>query len=256
MTDLAPEVSSATVEVPPTPVEVPPQSVEEWKAKYEAEVQGRVKERNIYRPATRLLADLDDSERDALLGLAEMVRNGDVEGITNWSIQTAENVTGKSAAELIAARQAAAGQAPTNIASTTPETTAPPAPASADEIARAVQEALDQREQAREAQARQQAMVETMSQQMRAAGFEPSSAAGQTIIRYCRETGDMEQAIEMFRKDVLATVMASATATAAAAGQVPPPAPNGSAPSMAPAENLTPRQLMLNRLSGMRTGGA
>ena len=206
----------------------------------------------MYRPATRLLADLDDNEREALLGLAEMVRNGDVEGITNWSLTTVENVNGKSAAELIAARQAAAGQAPTNIASA-PDA---PAPVSADEIARVVQETLEQRDQARAAEARQQALVESMSQQMRDAGYDPRSAAGQTIIRICRETQDMGQAIEIFRNDVLATAMASATATAAAAGQVPPPAPNGSAPSAVPAENLTPRQLMLNRLQGIRAGGA
>lgn len=256
MTDLAPEVTPEPVAAP----EVQPQSVEEWKAKYEAEVQGRVKERNIYRPATRLLADLDDNERDALLGLAEMVRNGDAEAIANWSIQTAENVTGKSAAELIAARQAVAGQTPTNIATAVAEQQ--PEGASKDDIARAVQLALDERERRdqerqgeAERHARQQEFVNVMSQQLRDAGFEPASAAGQTIIRMCRETQDMPAAIEMYRKDVLATVLAGANATAAAAGQVPTPAPNGSAPAMAPAADLTPRQLMLNRLQSLKAGG-
>lgn len=253
MTDLAPTPAPAAP-VPEAPPAVAPVAPEGFVPKdvHDREVADRIRERNLYKPYAQAFAPLDPTEREALLGVAEMVRNGDIEGIVSWSLQTAENVSGKSAAELIAARQQAT---PTGQASTAPgvPAAAPAAPASealtAAEVQRIIAQTLQQdRTQVQQQQANQE-LIHKYTAQMSAEGLDVRTPEGQEVVKLCRAyDGDMARAIAVFRADQ-ATQQQAAAAVAAAAGQVPAPAPNGAPASAAPAPNLTPRDRVIARLS-------
>lgn len=252
-----PEPSPAAAPAAPAPEAPPavaPVAPEGFVPKdvHDREVADRIRERNLYKPYAQAFAPLDPTEREALLGVAEMVRNGDIEGIVSWSLQTAENVSGKSAAELIAARQQAT---PTGQASTAPgvPAAAPAAPASealtADAVQRIIAQTLQQDRTQVQQQAANQQLINEYTQKMTAAGVQPTSEEGREVIEICRGLrGDMDKALRVFALSKADQVAAGAAA-AAAAGQVPAPAPNGAPASAAPAVNLSPRDRVIARLS-------
>lgn len=242
----------------PTPVDTSVASAVadavDWQAKYQAEVGYRQQERNLYRPAMQMLKDLSEDERAAVIGLTEAIRAGDYDTVVNWSLATAENVSGRPVTELVAARQQGNGMAATADIGGNPQA-AQPAPAApqmpdVQALIAAAQEAARYEAQTT---VRTQQFISEYTRQMNDAGFNPATPEGQEIIRLAKAyDGDMGRAINVFRAEQALQSQAVATA-AGVAGQVPAPAPQGAPMSATPASQLSPREKMMNRLSASPT---
>jgi hypothetical protein len=240
MTDTAP--IEPTPE--PAPAELPPTDDAGWEARYRAEVADRIKERNLYKPAQKMLNDLDEDSRAELIRLAEMARQGDREGIIDWSLQTAEAASGKDVAALIAERQRAAqGNDPA------PSTATPPTPAAptAEEIAEMVRSEMA-RANALEAGKQQ------VASELDAAGYNVKSAPGQTIIQYAFSNNcDIATAVQWFENDTATAVLNRQRAAAAAAGSIPGTTPVGAPVGTIP-DNSTPAEKATARLKAWASG--
>lgn len=226
----------------------------DWQAKYQSEVGYRQQERNLYRPAMQMLKDLSEDERAAVIGLTEAIRAGDYETVVNWSLATAENVSGRPVTELVAARQQGSGMAATADIGSSPQ----PAPAAAPQqqmpdvqaLIAAAQEAARYEAQST---VRTQQFISDYTRQMNDAGFNPATAEGQEIIRLAKAyDGDMGRAINVFRAEQSLQSQAAAAA-AGVAGQIPAPAPSGAPMSATPASQLSPREKMMNRITASPT---
>lgn len=252
---IMPVVSGGADDAPaPTPTatpaapdaEVPPAVVP--YDKYKTEIDNHVKERNLWKPYQKAFSELDQPERDAILALTDAVKAGDTESIVNWSIATAENVSGKSAAELIAARQAASPNKPIDIGTPTTTTVAPTPALAAEDIKRLVAEAVQEDRAATSRETRQREIIAGFTTKLQTAGYEPSTPVGRTIISMCREMdGDMDAAITAFRTDVLAKATQAGVAAAQTAATTPTPSPAGT-PSAGQAGNISSRDKVLMRL--------
>lgn len=243
MTDIAPDAA------PTTDVAAAITADADWQAKYQQEVEHRKRERNLYAPVAKVIEGLADTDRDAIVALADAVRAGDSETVINWALQSAEAVSGKSVADLIAERQKASA-APVDIAGKADTPTTGVAP---EQITDIVKQALAERDAELEQKARVRALVDTMSAEMRAAGLEPSSDEGKEVIRMARALAardgrepDIKLAIRVYQTAKAAEAAGIAGAAEAAAA-VPSPAPAGAPAGSAPA-NLTPRERVMARL--------
>lgn len=235
----------------PDPAAPPPAAAPEkdYKALYEQEVQERTKERNLYRPVQRIMQDLAEDDIAALTDLADRVRGRDVNGIVDWSLATAQNVTGASdLAQLIAQRQnqptgqAPLGQTPTvQPTAPTPQQGIQQPTLDHQEVQRLVQQQL------REQMALQEQRT-IITNQLTDAGYPPQTAAGQTIIQYAAQNNtDIPTAVAWYEKDIQSVALERARQAAGAAGSVPQPAPQG-APAPAPAQNMTPQERVAARV--------
>jgi nucleotide-binding universal stress UspA family protein len=211
------------------------QAEPDYQALLEQEKAHRVRERNLYRDAQRILGDLDDGSVNAIKALAEMVRRGDTDGITEWALATAQNVSGKDLAEMIAARQ----QSPAEPAPLVGQQQAPaPAAPSPDQIREMVAE-----------QVRVQNLAAQITAEMQSAGYAPGDPAGQVIIQYARANGvPINEAIEWFEADAAARVAQRQQRLAQVAAQTPAPAPDGAPAATEPAKDLTPAEKAMARL--------
>jgi hypothetical protein len=223
----------------------------DWQARYQAEVQDRIKERERYKPFATSLSRLDDTNRAAILDLVDAAANGDDDAIAQWTEATYTNLRGASLAAQIAARQAG-GTQPAPVAAPPPATAggfgAPPppeAPLTAERVAQIVEQQVQQRMHV-------QQMAQTIQSELSTAGFPAETAAGQTIIQYARQTGKpISEAVAWFEQDVQSAVLSRHAAAAQAAGQVPPPAPTGM-PAGAGPTGATPREKAISRLTNAR----
>lgn len=244
MTDIAPDAA------PTTDVAAAIAADTDWQAKYQQEVEHRKRERNLYSPVAKVIEGLADTDRDAIVALADAVRAGDSEAVVNWALQSAEAVSGKSVADLIAERQKASA-APVDIGG---QPAAPTAGVAPEQITDIVKQALAERDAEMAQQARVQALITTMESEMRESGFEPRSDDGREIIRMARALAardgsqpDIKLAIRVYQTAKQAEMAGLANAADAAAA-VPPPAPAGAPAGSAPA-NLSPRERVMARLA-------
>ena len=243
MTDIAPDAAPTTEPAPaPEPATVP---YDEFKR----QVANAERERNLYRPVARIIEGLADTDREAIVALADAVRSGDSEAVVNWALQSAEAVSGKSVADLIAERQKASA-APVDIGG---KADAPAVGVAPEQIADIVKQALAEAKAAETQQANVQALINQMSSEMRAANIEPSSDEGKEVIAMARALAardgrapDIKLAIKVHQTAKQAELAALANA-AEVAGSTPPPAPAGAPAGSAPA-NLTPRERVMARL--------
>lgn len=228
------------------------ESTDDYRSRYEREVQDRIRERNMYRPATRLLADLDEGSQAHLMALAQAARDGDVERIIELSTQTIEASSGgKSAAEVIAERQQR------QRAAEQPGVQPGAAPAvgmTAEQIQQMVAETIAKT-------TRDNSAREYIAGVMRDAGFPMDTPAGAAIIRYCAQNKvDPEEGIAWFQADLDARLAArsgatppdpAAIAAATAAGAaLPGVAPVGQAVAGTAATNMSSRERAISRLQG------
>lgn len=255
MTDIAPDPGTPPTAPAPAPTTVA--EAVDWQAKYQQEVEHRRRERNLYAPVAKVFEGLPDEDRDVIAALADAVRNRDVDAVVGWSLDTTERLTGKSVADVIAARQAAAGNAPTDIGAA-PAPQEPSQALTADQIKELTKQAIVEQAEEVQRQARVQAIVERMSTQLRDSGYEPGSSEAVQIVQMARALSaadgsdpDIGKAIQVYQLAQTAQAAALSQA-AAAAGQVPPPAPTGLAGGTAPAPDATPRERVMARLAAKR----
>lgn len=220
----------------------------DYETLYKQEVQERIRERNLYRPVQQILRDLDENTVQAIQNLADLARNGDTSGIVDWSLATAQNLSGGDLASVIAARQtgnAAPQQQPQQELA---QTIQQQAPAIDPEMMRA----MIQQEAAQ--QFRVQTLVQQITSELAQAGYDPADPSGQTIIRYAQINNvPIKDATQWFESDVQQRVISRASAAAGVAAQTPQLAPTGSAPGSAPS-NMTPAEAAKARLEGYRRG--
>lgn len=241
MTDIAPDAA---------PTEPTVAEAIDYESKYRQEVEHRERERRLYRPVAKVIEGLADTDRDAIVALADAVRAGDSDAVVNWALQSAEAVSGKSVADLIAERQKASA-APVDIGG---KSDAPAVGVAPEQITDIVKAALAERDAELERRARVQALISTMEGEMRESGFEPRSDDGREIIRMARALAardgsqpDIKLAIRVYQTAKQAEAAGLANA-AEVAGSIPPPAPAGAPAGSAPA-NLTSRERVMARLS-------
>lgn len=216
---------------------------------FEKEKQNNIRMRNLYKRGDDLLRELDEPSQEAIVAIAEMARNRDVDGIIDWALGTVENLTGGDVAAAIARRQG--GQAPQPFQqqpAAGPGFNQPPSTAPVD---------LDMVKQlaAEEARSimRQEQFRAQVDNELRSAGYPPEHPAGQAIIRYAAvNNAPISAAIQWFETDLSRHFAARQQALATAAGQVPAPSPTG-APAAGEGVNMTPRERAMRRLTG---GGA
>lgn len=243
---VAETIAAGQAVAPAVAPQQPGESVVDWQARHAAEVADRVRERNLYKPATRLLEGLTADQQRALIDLAERVRDGDSEAILDWSEQTIAAVGGgASAADVIAARQQARHAATTAAATGVPAAPPTPAGVTPEQIQALVEQGIN---------------ANTLRQQVQTtlatAGFPMGTAAGDVILRHCylnRDAGmTPEQGIEWYRGELAkhAGGVQAAAAAGAQAATIPAPSPVGAAAAGAPAAHLSPRERALLRLQG------
>lgn len=209
------------------------------RARYDQEVANHVRERNFYKPAQQMLSKLDPASQQAMLALAQAAADGDVDAIIEWNLSTLEQVSGKSAADVIAARQAAARTAElAPVAAQAPAV----APVTPEQIAAMVADGIRQNQN--------EAAVRSI---MSDAGYPLGSPYGDVIIRYCcLNNCDPATGIAWFKQDQTqrtAAVDPAAGAAAVAAGTaIPTPAPGGAAATASPTENMSSHDRAVWRL--------
>lgn len=205
------------------------QAVVDYQARYQEEKDGRIRERNLYRPAKQLLDGLDADQQNAMLSIAEMARTGDTDGIVAWALDTATNLSGGDLAAAIAKRQAAGTQQ-----AAAPATQQPAAGLDPDTVARMINDTLTQRENVAQGKA-------FVSAELAKGGFDLDSAHGATIVRYCQQNGLPPADGVAWYKGELGRLMQSQQAAApgaAAAVALAQAAPTGAPAGGAPAENM------------------
>jgi hypothetical protein len=241
MTDIQPEVTSD--QTPAGDGAMIPKSV------YDAEVQRHIKERNLFKPAQQRLSALADEQREAILGLADAAARGDMEAIMDWSIGTLENISGKSAAEAIAARQAKAGVGEAVGRGNEPALATPPTPQLTDDRVRelAVQAASREFEK--------QQTIREVNSSLVAGGYEPGTPEAYAIILIGRDNNiPIKDAVAQYEaltdarvQARLARIAEGQQQAAVVAGQTPAPAPSGQPVGAVPS-NLTPKERAIARL--------
>jgi hypothetical protein len=215
-----------------------PAAPKDYQALYAQEVQGRIAERERYKPFARTLDRLDPQQQQAMLALAEAAANGDTDAIAEWSKATYQNLTGAEIAAQVAAAQTGATAAPLGQQPAAPTAPVTPAGLTAEQVAEIVR-----RENA------QAQMVQRIEGELAAAGHQPGSPAAQTIIRYAQQTKlPMADAIAWYNADLAAQYAKVVGAGQQVAGAVPPVAPAGS--PAGPIGGATPRDRALSRLQG------
>lgn len=219
--------------VTPEPTPPAPQTPADYQALYEAEqrkTDDLIRQRNLLKPAERLLNGIGDGSREAMMEFGNLVRAYEAartqteqeeaaQAIAEWNLQVAQQVSGKDMAALIAERQAREQRGE-------PEPT-PTVPGLTEEQVRQI--VAD----AQAADRNYQKGVDRVTSVLKDAGYDANSAAGRTIIGWAVDNEqDLPEAIQWFEKDVESTAMSRATAAAAAAAAagaaVPQGAPQGS----------------------------
>lgn len=249
----------------------------DYKAYWEQEKAERIRERNLYKPAQRILEGLDPDQLSALQGLAEMTRAGDAQGIVEWALATAQNVSGNDLASLVAARQQnpygqqqpqfpqqqmpqgqfpgqqfpqQPGQFPQQFPQQTPQVPGGfnLAPQSQPDVAELVTQKVAEVMAVNEAKAQ-------VRSELQAAGYTPEDPFGQAIIRHAMQTGvRIPEAAAWLSAQLAARAALQQQALAAAGAAVPTPAVNGAPAGAQPTGEMTPKQSAIARLTAGRNG--
>lgn len=236
MTDIDPNVPAAPV-APPEPT-----GPVDWEARYKAEVQDRIKEREKYKPFAQTVDALDPNSKQAILDLAAAAAAGDTDAVAEWSAATYKNLTGSEIAAKIAAQQ----QAPATPASLAPA----PAPAPAGSLSGVTPEQIAEmvRKETERAMAHT-AQVQAITSELAQAGFPVESPGGQAIIAYAQKARlPIADAVTWYRNDLNEQFTRMQQAGSAAAAGIPTPAPTGSAAAPGPS-GATPGEKAIARLT-------
>lgn len=222
------------------------------RSQYDAEVRGRIAERNLYAPLRRAFDGVAPEVRDQILTLAELVRNGDTERAAEWMRASYTNLTG---AELVAAQ----------INAEQPGAPAASAPAidPTELIARAVAEAQNAARTTAEQAVQQREFKQQVDGVLGGLGYNLAdpvhSESAAAVVRLAQQLSQSDPTLQVpdaIRKAhesmagrYTAQQAAAAQAAAAAAGQTPGVAPTGQPVGSSPS-GMTPRERMAERFRG------
>lgn len=234
-----------------------PGTVEHWRAKYESEKRDRQRERNLLNRPAQVFRDLSEDQIQAITDVADAARRGDNEAIIDWSLETVQSVSGMSAADLIASRQARergqqqpGAQAPAQIGQQTPAATPPLDAAS---IAQLVNQEIQRTNRLNEGH-------RIVAETLKGRGYEMGSTHADIILRHAVQNQiEPAAAIDWYEGELDARVQQRQAAVAQAvaggsqvAAATPGAAPGGVAPSTAPRPDATMRENAIHRLQNNR----
>jgi hypothetical protein len=238
MSDIAPQGTVDAVpagEAPAEPADV------DWKARFEAEVQDRIKERERYKPVAQAFQNLHPDDARAIQDMVKAYASGDIDTATKWMIDNARTLAGdKFDAYLSPAQEAAITQQ-----------------AHVDGAAQGltpqqVEQMVEQRIQQFQMSQVQKQYEAQIEQTLVQHGYQPDSplATAAIVAASKRPDLDLTAAIREVEEQVLAQAQAIATQRAAAAGAMGnmPPSGNGVPAVNNPVAGMSPRERALARL--------
>lgn len=213
----------------------------DWQAKYQAEVQDRIRERERYKPVSQTFSRLDQGTAQAIMSLAEAAAEGDMDYIATWAEETHRNLTGSEIAARVAAQQGATGgMQPAPTAPATPPASAPAM--TPEQIAAMVRAETEQA-------MRRNEMIQQINGELATAGYPVGTPAAQAILAYAQQTRlPIPDAVAWYNADLQQQFQRYQQGLTGAAGQMPPPAPNGN--PAAPLTGASPRDRAIARLAG------
>ena len=235
MSDVAPQGVGTTAPAG----EAPAETNVDWEARYRAEVQERVAERERYKPVASAFQNLHPDDARAIQDFVKAYANGDTETATRWMIDNAKTLAGDKFNEFVSPQQEAAITQQAQIDGASQGL-------SPQQVEQMVNQRIEQF-QMQQAQAYHEQQIE---QTLMAHGYQPDSAIATAAIVAATKRPDLDlgAAIREVEDELLQRASAIAQRRAEAAQSMGAPAPNGvSGVSMAGRE-MSPRERALARL--------
>lgn len=239
MTDFAPE---GVVDATPTgeaPADLPEENVD-YKAIWEAEKQGRIKERERYKPVAQAFENLHPDDMKAISDFVRAYAAGDTDTATKWMIDNARTLAGDKWDSLVSPQQATAitqqAVADGQQAMLTP-----------DQVQQLIDQRLAAAEQAQTVRQYEAQIEATLIQH----GYEPESPLAVAAIAAASKRPDLDlvAAIQEIEDTIVSQYQAVAARRAAAAQSLGAPSPNGVAAVNNPVAGMTPRERAMARLA-------
>lgn len=239
MSDLAPQGAVDAVPAGEAPAE-PAENID-YKARWEAEVQDRQRERERYKPVAQAFQNLHPDDARAIQDFVRAYASGDTDTATKWMIDNARTLAGDKfdnylspAQEAAIAQQAQVDGAAQGL---TPQ-----------QVEQMVEQRIQQFQMA-QVQKQYEAQIEQTLVQH---GYQPDSplATAAIVAASKRPDLDLNAAIREVEEQVLAQAQAIAAQRAAAAGVMGnmPPSGNGVAAINNPVSGMSPRERAMARL--------
>lgn len=231
MSDVAPQGAETVAPAG----EAPAETNVDWEARYRAEVQERVAERERYKPVASAFQNLHPDDARAIQDFVKAYANGDTETATRWMVDNAKTLAGDNFQQYIAGQQAvvnhtvAQGQA----AGLTPE---------------AVQELVSQQIAAFQEQQEIANCAVEIDQELRDLGLVPDTPLAHAIITQAlnRDDLNLRAAYSEMENQILQQAQSIVERRRSASSAMPTAAPNGI--NGVPTSGSLPRDRAMARL--------
>ena len=242
MSDIAPQgpVDSAPAGEAPAETSIDATDVD-WKAKYEAEVNDRMRERERYKPIAQAFQGLHPDDVQAISTFAQTFSSGDNEGAVKWMIDNARALAGDNFQNYITPAQQTAITEQAKIDGVAQGLTP-------DQVGKMVEERIQAFQKQQQTEMYERQISETLINH----GWQPDSplAAAAMVAASKRPDLDLVAAIREVEEQVLSQAQAIASQRAAAAGSMGnmPPSGSGMAAVNNPVAGMSPREKAMARL--------
>lgn len=236
MTDFTPE---AQVDAAPTGDVAPAETAVDWKAKYDAEVQDRVKERERYKPIAQSFGNLHPDDARAIQDFVKAYATGDTETATRWMIDNARTLAGDRFQEFVSPAQQAAITQQAQIDGAAQGLTP-----------QAVEQMVNQRIEQFQMQQAQAYHEQQIEQTLMQAGYQPDSAIATAAIVAASKRPDLDlnAAIREVEDELIQRASAIAQRRAEASQAMGAPIANGVTAVSQVGQAMSPRERALARL--------
>lgn len=235
MSDVAPQGAETAA---PTG-EAPAETNVDWEARYRAEVQERVAERERYKPVASAFQNLHPDDARAIQDFVKAYANGDTETATRWMIDNAKTLAGDKFNEFVSPQQQVAIEQQAQLDG-----------AAAGLTPQQVEQLVEQRFEAFQMQQAQAYHEQQIEQTLIAHGYQPDSAIATAAIVAASKRPDLDlgAAIREVEDELLQRASAIAQRRAEAAQSMGAPTPNGVAGVNPAGQQMSPRERALARL--------
>jgi chorismate mutase len=222
-------------EAPAEPADV------DYKARWEAEVQDRQRERERYKPVAQAFQNLHPDDARAIQDFVRAYASGDTETATRWMIDNARTLAGDKFDTYVSPAQEAAIAQQAHVDGAAQGLTP-------QQVEQMVEQRIQQFQMAQVQKGYEAQIEQTLVQH----GYQPDSplATAAIVAASKRPDLDLTAAIREVEEQVLAQAQAIATQRAAAASTMGnmPPVSNGVAAINNPVSGMSPRERAMARL--------
>lgn len=211
-----------------------------WQQRYEEEKQGRIKERERYKPFVQSFGKMHPDDARAVQDFANAFASGDTDTAVRWMVDNAKTLAGERFDTFISPQaQAAIGQQAVHDGQS--------AGLSPQQVEHLVEQRMQQFAQAQVQTQLERQIEETLVQH----GLEPDTplATAAIVAASRRPDLDLSVAIREMEDQVLAQAQQIASKRAEAGSQMGAPIVNGQASTNFTGQNMSPRERALARLT-------